>query len=90
MGKLPGRGPSAAATRFSPMDNIIHAWSAKEVARIARIALCVPEGLRGEYIAREMAETLAEFATQAGGTLDVTGRTVSRPAPPHGSEKINA
>lgn len=33
-------------------------WSAKEAGRIARIALCVPESMRAEFIARKMVEAL--------------------------------
>lgn len=40
-------------------------WSAKEATRISRIAMCVPETLRGEYIAQMMVEALCRLTETA-------------------------
>jgi hypothetical protein len=46
------------------MAATIEEWSNKEARRIARIALCVPEPLRGEYIARKMVEAIQARADE--------------------------
>jgi hypothetical protein len=42
----------------------LKAWCNKEAWRIAQIALCVPEELRGEYIALRMTEGLLKLIEQ--------------------------
>jgi len=37
---------------------MLEAWADKEAGRIARIALCVPEELRAEFIARKLVEAI--------------------------------
>lgn len=47
------------------MSFTVEEWANREAGRIARIALCVPEELRGAYIARKMIEALTELVSQA-------------------------
>jgi hypothetical protein len=46
------------------MAATLEEWSAKEAGRIARIALCVPEAMRGEYIALKMVEALCRLSNE--------------------------
>ena len=43
------------------MTNTTEEWSAKEARRIVRMAQCMPETMRGQYIAQRMAEAIVEF-----------------------------
>lgn len=43
------------------MTDPIEEWSAKEARRIARVARCMPETMREQYIAQRMVEAIVEF-----------------------------
>ena len=47
------------------MIETVQEWSVSEARRIALVAQCIPEDMRGEYIAQSMVEAISEFVDLA-------------------------
>ena len=55
----------SACSNEIALTETVEQWSAEEAQRIVRIAHCMPEHMRADYIAQSMVEAIGELLAQS-------------------------